>query len=116
ESGVNESGPFEVTTIHADAEGDDRENLNDEYLVLENTGSTSLDVSGWTVKDGSSREYTISSGTVIEAGETLTLHTGEGTDAGNDLYWGSGSAIWNNGGDTITVTNAQDEQVLKEEY
>ena len=105
-----------MKTVHADADGDDTDNLVDEYIVFTNTGSRSLDVSGWTVSDASSHTYTIPSDTTIGAGETLTLHTGEGTDAGNDLYWGSGSAIWNNGGDTITVTNAQDEQVLTEEY
>ena len=105
-----------VKTVHADAEGDDTDNLNDEYVVFTNTGSRSLDVSGWTVSDASSHTYTIPSGTTLEAGETLTLHTGEGTDDGSNLYWGSGSAIWNNGGDTITITNAQGEQVLKEEY
>jgi competence protein ComEC len=105
-----------VKTVHADAEGDDTDNLADEYIVFTNTGSHSLDVSGWTVSDASSHTYTIPSDTTIGAGETLTLHTGEGTDVGNDLYWGSGSAIWNNGGDTITVTNEQDEQVLTEEY
>ena len=105
-----------VKTVHADAEGDDADNLADEYIVFTNTGSRSLDVSGWTVGDASSHTYTIPSGTTIEAGETLTLHTGEGTDDESNLYWGSGSAIWNNGGDTITITNAQGEQTLKEEY
>ncbi|GAA0474484.1 lamin tail domain-containing protein (plasmid) [Halococcus dombrowskii] len=113
---VTGESPLAVKTVHADADGDDTDNLADEYIVFTNTGSHSLDVSGWTVSDASSHTYTIPSDTTIEAGETLTLHTGEGTDAGNDLYWGSGSAIWNNGGDTITVTNAQDEQVLTEEY
>ena len=113
---ANGSSPLAVKTVHADAEGDDRENLNDEYIVFENTGSTSLDISGWTVKDGSSREYTMPSGTTISAGETLTLHTGEGDDSASDLYWGSGSAVWNNDGDTITVTTEQGEQILEEEY
>src|SRR5699024_8536610 len=80
ESTTDGSSPLAVKTVHADAEGDDRENLNDEYLVFTNTGETSLDVSGWTVEDGSSHDYTMPSGTVIEAGGTLTLHTGDGSD------------------------------------
>lgn len=105
-----------MKTVHADAEGDDRDNLNDEYIVFANTGVTPLDVSGWTVEDGSSHEYTLPSGTTIGAGETLTLHTGVGSDSESDLYWGSESSIWNNDGDTIMVANEQGEEVLKEDY
>ena len=105
-----------VAEIHADAEGDESNNLNDEYIVFENTGSENLDLSGWTVADAADHEYTIPSNTVLGAGETITLHTGEGTSTDTDLYWGSGSAIWNNGGDTITVTNDQGKPVIEEDY
>ena len=105
-----------VTEIHADAAGDEYDNLNDEYIVFENTGSSDLDLSGWTVADETNHEYTVPSGVVLGAGETITLHTGEGTDTDADLYWGSGSPIWNNGGDTIIVTNDEGERVIEEAY
>jgi len=35
-----------IETVHADAEGDDRANLNDEYVVFRNNGSSPLDLSG----------------------------------------------------------------------
>ena len=63
-----------------------------------------------------SMAVTIPSNTVLGAGETITLHTGNGTSTNSDLYWGSGSAIWNNGGDTITVTNDQGKPVIEEDY
>src|SRR5699024_3567243 len=107
EDAANSTGSLALKTVHADAEGDDRENLNDEYIVFTNTGSASLDISGWSVEDESSHAYTMPSGTVLDAGATLTLHTGDGSDSGSDLYWGSGSSVWNNAGDTITVTTEQ---------
>lgn len=110
------AGSLAVSEIHADAEGDESDNLNDEYIVFENTGSEDLDLSGWTVADAADHEYTIPSNTVLGADETITLHTGEGTNTDTDLYWGSGSAIWNNGGDTIIVTNDQGKRVIEEEY
>lgn len=116
DGGADTSSALAVKTVHADADGDESENLNDEYIVFENTGSTSLDISGWTIEDESSHSYTVPSETTIDAGETLTLHTGEGSDTDLDLYWGSGNAIWNNGGDTITVTSDNGEEVLSEEY
>lgn len=116
DGGTDTSSALAVQTVHADAEGDESENLNDEYIVFGNTGSTSLDMAGWTIEDESSHSYTVPEGTTINAGESLTLHTGEGSDTDSDLYWGSGSAIWNNGGDTITVTSDDGQEVLSEAY
>jgi len=88
-----------------DAAGDDRANRNDEYVVFENTDSSTLDLSGWTVTDAA--DHTVPDGTTLAPGEPLTLHTGSGDDTASDRYWGSGSPIWNNGGDTVTVRNSQ---------
>jgi len=107
---------LQIAAINADAEGDDRENLNDEYVVFENTGEEPLDLSGWTVKDDVGKTYTFPDGYTLGAGETVTLHTGSGTDSDIDLYWGSGSPIWNNGGDTVTVRNSDGDIVRQETY
>ncbi|WP_254820846.1 lamin tail domain-containing protein [Haloglomus halophilum] len=111
-----EQGEIALASVHADAEGDDRENLNDEYIVLENTGGEPFDLSGWTVQDEAGATYTVPDGTTLDAGATITLHTGSGTDTETDLYWGSGSPIWNNGGDTVIITNADGDEVLRESY
>jgi len=109
-------GDLDVHNVHEDAEGDDHENLNDEYVVFENTGSATLDISGWTVEDEADHTYTVPQGTTVEPGEQITLYTGSGSDSDAELYWGSGSAIWNNGGDTVFVTNDDGETVIEYEY
>ena len=110
------AGTLTVARVNADAAGDDRENLNDEYVVFGNAGTETLDLSGWTVSDAAGQTYTIPTGTTLGPDETITLHTGSGTDSETDLYWGSGSPVWNNGGDTVSVTNSQGEEVLSEAY
>jgi len=55
-------------------------------------------------------------GVSLDPGETVTLHTGSGTDTATDLYWGSGSPVWNNGGDTVFVTTDDGELVVEESY
>lgn len=118
DSSGSSQGELVVTEIHEDAAGpntDDREDLNDEYIVLKNTGDVALDLSGWTVRDEVDHTYTIR-GVTLDPGATLTLYTGTGESTGTDLYWGSGSPIWNNGGDTITVTNANGTTVVEREY
>ena len=105
-----------IATINADAEGADRDNLNDEFVVFENTGDGPLSIGGWTVQDAAGATYTIPSGTTLESGATITLHTGSGSDTATDLYWGSGRPIWNNDGDTVIVSTADADVVLEETY
>jgi len=110
------NGTLAVAAVHADAEGDDRENLNDEYVVFENAGTETLDLSGWTVEDEAGKRYTVPDGVTLAPDETLTLRTGSGTDTESELYWGAGSPVWNNGGDTVIVENATGDRVLAESY
>lgn len=110
------TGQLAVTTIHADAAGNDNTNLNDEYITFTNTGDRSLDLSGWTVRDEAGHTYTFPEGITLSPDEEIMLHTGTGTDTATDLYWGAQSAVWNNAGDTITVITADGETVLEESY
>ncbi len=105
-----------VAEINADAEGRDGENLNDEYVVFENSGTETLDLSGWTVADDADHTYTIPDGVMLAPGATVTLYTGSGTATDSELYWGSGSPIWNNDGDTVIVTTNEGDRVLEESY
>ncbi|WP_430505909.1 lamin tail domain-containing protein [Haloparvum sp. PAK95] len=107
---------LEVAEIHADAEGTESENLNDEYVVFENAGDAALDLGGWTVEDEVGKTYTFPEGFTLDAGATVTLHTGSGTDTGADLYWGRDSPVWNNDGDTVVVTTDTGEEVLRVSY
>ena len=116
DGGTRTDGSLVVGEIAPDPDGPDRENLDDEYVVFENTGDDPLDLSGWTVEDEAGRTYTFPDGYVLDAGGTVTLRTGTGTDTDADLYWGSGSAIWNNDGDTVIVRNSDGDPVLRETY
>lgn len=94
-----------VTEVHADAAGNDHENLNDEYVVLENTGPEPLALGGWTVSDAAGSTYTFADGFSLGPSESMTLYTGSGEDSATSRYWGADSAIWNNNGDTVIVRN-----------
>ena len=107
---------LEVATINADADGDDRENLNDEYVVFENTGDEAVELGGWAVEDEVGHSYEFPQGFSLEADATVTLRTGSGTDTDTDLYWGSGSPIWNNNGDTVIVTTDTGDRILEVSY
>ena len=105
-----------VAEVHADAEGDDHENLNDEYVVFENAGAEPLELSGWTVRDEAGHTYVFPDGFTLPSGGRVTLYTGEGTDTETELYWHSEGAVWNNGEDTVVVATAGGERVRSASY
>jgi competence protein ComEC len=107
---------LDLASVNADPEGDDSENLESETVTIENTGDTAVDMSGWIISDAADTSYTVPDGFILDAGATVTLHTGRGTDSATDLYWNRGSSVWNNGGDTVIITNSEGEEVLREDY
>jgi micrococcal nuclease len=109
-------GDLVVSNIHEDATGNDHENLNDEYIEFKNTGDQRLDLTGWTVRDDAEHTYNFPDGFALDPGAVVTLRTGSGSDSSTELYWGSGSAVWNNGGDTIIVTEENGNVVIEREY
>jgi hypothetical protein len=47
----------------------------------------------------------------LQPGTRIRLVTGQGSDTASTLYWGEDQALWNNGGDTVTVRTASGERV-----
>ena len=76
--------------------------LQNEWVSVRNTGSAPVQLAGCTVSDAANHVYTFPS-FVLAAGATVTVHTGPGTNSATDLYWGLGSSVWNNTGDTATL-------------
>ena len=83
-----------------DAEGDDRQNLNDEYVCFQNHDTVAVDMSGWFVQDRVRTTYNFTPFT-LGVGAHVRLHTGSDYDTDTDLYWGRGAPVWNNDGDTV---------------
>ena len=111
-----DAGSFSIVEVHEDAPGDDNENPNGEYVVFENDGAEPLDLGGWTVTDEADHEYVFPTGFDLGPGERVTLYTGTGTDTATELYWGMERAVWNNGGDTVTVRDDSGSVVAQEAY
>lgn len=90
-----------IDAIRFDADGDDNQNLNDEWVRIANRGDSAVDLAGWVLKDTSaSHRYAFPSGFALESGASVTVRTGCGTDTATDLHWcNEGAAVWNNSGD-----------------
>ncbi len=102
----------EIAEVHYDACGkvDDRKCLNDEYMVIVNSGNSPVSLFGWAIKDESGKYYVFPD-VVFEPGEKIVLYTGYGRDNATDLFWNSGRPVWNNDHDTAYLYNANGELV-----
>lgn len=91
----------EITTIVYDTVGNDVVYNESEHVVLTNTGTTEVDVSGWTVTDRVGHTITIPAGYTIPPGGRLRLHSGPGDSTAIAYFAGFSQAIWNNSGGDI---------------
>jgi hypothetical protein len=84
-----------ITFVEYDPPGSD---LEGEYVRIENLGGSASDMTDWTLRDEANKVFTFPTFT-LEGGAVMQVWTKSGTNTATDLYWGSGSAIWNNTGD-----------------
>ena len=95
--------PVEIISVQFDAPGDDSENLNGEWVKIENQGSDDINMSDWTLSDQEGHFMTFPPDFILPSGQTVTVHTGCDDNCQTDLYWGRKAAVWNNDGDIATL-------------
>ncbi len=103
-------------SVMADAPGNDHQNLNGEYVIIESAASESLAIGGWHLCDLANHCFRFPDGAAIEAGGRIAVHTGTGQHDGIRYYMGYRSAVWNNNGDTATLFDGSGTIVLAFSY
>jgi len=113
------SNCIEIFNFHYDADGNDCNNLNDEYVIFKNKCDFSCDMAKWNVSDDASHSYAFPIFTA-QSGKIFTLYTGAGTDTSAQLYWNSKynpcKAVWNNDKDVLYLRNEKGELILTKSY
>ena len=74
----NSSGVF-ISATQFNAPGDDRQNLNGEWVRLTNGGEDIVLISGWTLSDTTNKTLYTFPAIFLEPGETITVFSGSGT-------------------------------------
>lgn len=83
--------------VQSDAEGNDFDNVNGEWIKLRNTSSTvTLKLGGWRLRDAAQRGYRIPKGTKVPPGKTLTIRVGKGRDKPLKKFWGRSKPLFRN--------------------
>lgn len=98
---------LEISQIHANAPGNDNENPNGEWIEMVNRGAAPVSLRGFTLKDEANHIYTFADFSA-QPGRPFRLYSGQGRDSSTELYWGLvDDSVWNNGGDTAFLRDAQ---------
>lgn len=100
-------GALHITSFHANAAGDDRANVNGEYLRIANVSTDPVNLDGYRVTRSTGQSWALPAMT-IPAGHTFKLHSGAGENQTNPaeqltVYLGSAEPIWGNDGDRCTL-------------
>ena len=111
---------IKVEKMHADAAGNDCDNLNDEYVVFKNVCNYDCNIAKWKVKDDSSKNEYAFLEVILKGKSEVTLYSGCGSNSKTKLYWcNKGSkcnAIWDNAGDTVYMRDSNGAFILAYPY
>jgi hypothetical protein len=78
--------------------------LNREFVVIKNTGSARVNLTDWSLRNTSGDVFTFLTFR-LHSGARVTIHTGQGNDDRNDLFWDASEYIWDSDGDTAILRN-----------
>ncbi len=105
-----------VLYVLPDPPGNDNLNLNAEYAVIQNATEDTLRVAGWTLCDTARHCFTFPARSQIAPGDSVTVHTGIGTQGVGRFFFNRRQAIWNNRGDVATLTDAAGRLLARYTY
>lgn len=100
-------GELHITSFHANADGDDRQNPNGEYLRVCNVSPRPIDLQGYKLTDINGDTWTMPE-LILPTGNTVKLISGRGENQGDpasqlEIYLQTDGPVWNNSRDRATI-------------
>jgi endonuclease YncB( thermonuclease family) len=93
---------IELGRIQADAPGNDRFNLTEEWVEIVNTGSSGVDLARWMIRDDTTSHRFVLDRT-IAAGGSLLVRTGVGSDDTATVHLDQSFPVWSNDRETVVL-------------
>jgi competence protein ComEC len=100
---IGNSSAVHISETQFNAPGDDRQNLNGEWVRLTNTGKDIVLISGWTLSDRSNRTLYTFPAIFLAPGEMVTVYSGTGTLNKSAVFMNKNEPIWGNSGDIAVL-------------
>lgn len=91
-----------IQSIVYDPDGSD---VDGENVTIVNLGTTAQVMTGWKLSDEADTTFSFPSFS-LAGGGTVRVWVKAGVDTTTELFWGSNRSIWNNDGDTATLTDS----------
>jgi hypothetical protein len=112
----DEASPVRIDTSESlfNAPGDD--DPADEYVCLVNVAEEPTQMVGWQLRKRTGDLVNTLPDFTLPAGGAVRVHAGRGRDSGGDLFGTNRSSIWRNDGDSVTLVDADGEEVASESY
>jgi hypothetical protein len=102
-----------IDALQFDAPGDDRENLNGEWVRIKNSGDGPVLIAGWTLSDTTGADpYTFPAFLLLPR-SSVTVYTGSGILNDTALFMGRTEPVFGNGGDTAYLRDGSGNLVDK---
>jgi len=93
-----------------------KDNPGDEYVCIVNLEDRRVGMNGWELSDaGHQNTYTFSHFSLAPQ-QYVRLHSGAGADSQTDLYWGKGTAVWDNNGDAVLLVDDSGHRIDMRSY
>jgi len=92
-----------ISATQFDAPGDDRHNLNNEWVRLTNRGEGLVLLSGWTLSDRTGSDPYVFPAYILMPGSSVTVYSGKGTMNDTSLFMGREDPLWSNTNDQATL-------------
>jgi competence protein ComEC len=101
--------PYDVVISETrfNAPGDDRTNLNGEYIRITNRGGGVVNLNGWTLSDRTGSRLYLFPAFLLLPESSVSVFTGTGAINDTALFMGRTSPVWSNSGDDAVL---QDER------
>lgn len=108
-------GTLHITSFHADARGDDTQNVNGEYLRVCNVTTNPVDLDGYVLRQEGGESFTLPR-MVLPAGYTVLIHSGRGLHQRDvaeqmHIYLGLPTPLWDNKHSEATLLDPNGEVV-----
>lgn len=102
-----------IDAVQFNAPGDDRENLNGEWVRITNSGEGPVLIAGWTLSDTSGAEPYTFPAVLLLPRAPVTVYTGIGVMNDTAIFMGRIEPIWGNSGDTAFLRDGSGNLIDK---
>ena len=99
--------------VYDPAGKDTTKKLNQEYIRITNYTTKTFNLKYWTIKDRAGATYRFTTNVYLRGYKNFYIPTGKGTNGkpSNYRYWGRGSFVWNNGGDSAYLRSGSNKLI-----